>query len=182
MAHGDGLTRSRFTRVTQGNGLAAAYLEQRPVLLRLLSARLGSASEAEDALQDLWLKIEVGNTGPIDHPAAYLFRMANNLATDRRVSAARRGALEAAWDDVQPQAREYPDSERWLLSRDALAQAEARIATMPERMQAAYRLFRIEQVPQREIATRLGVSVSAVEKLLHRAYLHLHRQGGLDDD
>ena len=183
MAHRHGCRPSpRFTRVTQGGGLAAAYLEQRPALLRLLSARLGSASEAEDALQDLWLKIDAGNTGPVEHPAAYLFRMANNLATDRRVSAARRAALETAWDDVQPQAREYPDSERWLLSRDALAHAEARIAAMPERMQAAYRLFRIEQVPQREIAVRLGVSVSAVEKLLHRAYLHLHHQGGSDDD
>jgi len=168
--------------VTQGGVLAAAYLEQRPGLLRLLSARLGSASEAEDALQDLWLKIQAGSTGAIEHPAAYLFRMANNLATDRRASAVRRGALETSWNDVQPQAGEFPDSERWLLSRDALAHAEMRIATMPERMQVAYRLFRIDQLPQREIAARLSVSVSAVEKLLHRAYLHLHRHQGVDDD
>lgn len=172
----------RLTRVTQDAGLAAAYLAQRPALLRLLSARLGSAGEAEDALQDLWLKVRAGNTGPVEHTAAYLFRMANNLATDRRVAAARRAALETSWSDVQPRASEFPDSERWLLSRDALAHAERRIAAMPERMQAAYRLFRIERMPQREIAARLGISVSAVEKLLHRAYLHLHRQGGLDDD
>lgn len=182
MANGHGLRPFRLTRVTQGGGLAAAYLEQRHALLRLLSARLGSVSEAEDALQDLWLKIEGGTTGPVEHPAAYLFRMASNLATDRRVAAVRRGTLETAWDAVQPQPTEFPDSERLLLSRDALAHVETRIAAMPERMQAAYRLFRIEQIPQREIATQLGVSVSAVEKLLHRAYLHLHRPGGLDDD
>ena len=47
----------------------------------------------------------------------------------------------------------------------------------------AYRLFRIDQVPQREIATRLDISVSAVEKLLQRAYRRLHAlaDGGDDD-
>lgn len=168
--------------MTGNGGLAAAYLERRGSLLRLLTARLGSASEAEDALQDLWLKIETGPSGPIEHPVAYLFRMANNLATDRRVSAARRGVLEDAWHTVQPAASEFPDSERWLVSRDRLARAEARIAAMPERMRAAYRLFRIEHVPQRDIAAHLNISMSAVEKLLHRAYRHLHRQEDADDD
>ncbi len=65
----------------------------------------------------------------------------------------------------------------------ALRHADRVIAAMPERMRLAYRLFRIDQVPQREIATRLDISVSAVEKLLQRAYRRLHAlaDGGDDD-
>ncbi|MDB5685506.1 MAG: hypothetical protein JWR77_95, partial [Rhizorhabdus sp.] len=34
------------------------------MLLRLLAARLGGMDDAEDALQDLWLRLETGATGP----------------------------------------------------------------------------------------------------------------------
>lgn len=163
--------------------LASAYGEQRALLLRLLTARLGSATDAEDALQDLWLRIVAGPAGPVDNPAAYLMRMANNIATDRRIAARRRVALETHWAESGDSAHDLPTPEREALARDALHRVDATIAAMPERMRAAYRLFRIEQVPQREIAARLGISLSAVEKLLQRAYRRLHAMtdGGGDD-
>src|SRR5258708_14309384 len=70
-------------------GLRAIFVSERPTLLRLLTARLGSREEAEDALQDLWLKLESTPAGPIAEPASYIFRMANNLALDRRRAANR---------------------------------------------------------------------------------------------
>ncbi|MFX7785136.1 sigma factor, partial [Acinetobacter baumannii] len=73
------------------------FLAERPRLLRLLRARLGGEEDAEEALQDLWLRLESARPGPVAEPVAYLFRMANNLATDRRRSGLRRGALETAW-------------------------------------------------------------------------------------
>jgi RNA polymerase sigma-70 factor (ECF subfamily) len=164
-------------------GLTAAFLSERAMLLRLLTARLGSAADAEDALQDLWLRIGDASGAPVANPAAYLFRMATNLATDRRLMATRRATLDTAWAQMRPDAVEYPDAERRLLDREALARVESVLSAMPARMQAAYRLFRIEQMPQRAIADRLGVSVSAVEKLLQRAYRRFHdiADGGDDD-
>jgi DNA-directed RNA polymerase specialized sigma24 family protein len=44
-----------------------------------------------------------------------------------------------------------------------------RSAAMPERMSAALRMYRVEDVPQKEIAARLGMTLSGVEKLLRRA-------------
>jgi RNA polymerase sigma-70 factor (ECF subfamily) len=154
--------------------LRAVFITERPMLLRLLTARLGNRDAAEDALQDMWVKLAQLASGPIAQPNAYLYRMAANLAADRRLSAARGQARDGAWLDLQPLAGEQPDAERLLMARDDLRQVDAILAAMPDRMRQALRLFRIEAVSHREIAERLGISISGVEKLLKRAYRHLH--------
>jgi RNA polymerase sigma-70 factor (ECF subfamily) len=148
-------------------------MEARPLLRRLLVARLGSADDAEDALQDLWMRVADLDASRIDQPIPFLCRMATNLATDRRVAAARRGARDGAWEEVQPVSGDYADPERVALGRSELARAQALIAQMPDRMREAFTLFRFEEQPQRAIAERMGITVSAVEKLLRRAYQFL---------
>ncbi|WP_230482951.1 RNA polymerase sigma factor [Sphingomonas sp. Leaf21] len=160
-------------------GLEGQFMEARPLLRRLLAARLGSADEAEDALQDLWLRVSGMQGGHVEQPIPFLCRMATNLATDRRIAAARRGAREGAWEDVQPQSEEYADPERIVAGRHELARAHARIAEMPERMRRAFTLFRFEEMPQRSIAEDMGITVSAVEKLLRRAYHFLQENDGV---
>ena len=144
------------------------------MLIRLLVARLGSREEAEDVAQEMWIKLERLPDTPLDHVAAYLFRMAANLATDRRIAATRSQARDSAWLDAQPGTDELPTIERAIIARQRLARLERAVADMPERMRAALRMFRVEELPQREIADRLGVTVSAVEKLLRRAMLKIH--------
>ena len=63
-------------------GLRALFLAERPMFRRLLVARLGSADEADDVLQELWLRLDRAS-GPVAEPLGYLYRMAANLATDR---------------------------------------------------------------------------------------------------
>lgn len=155
------------------------------MLARLLTARLGNAADAEDALQDMWLRLDQLTDRPVAQPAAFLFRVAANMATDRRLSAGRRGARDQAWLDVQTEADELPDAERSLLARERLRKVEAAIADMPERMRIALVMFRFEDKPQRAIADRLEISVSGVEKLLQRAYkiiLAVAGDDGEDDE
>lgn len=140
------------------------------MLLRLLAARLGNRDDAEDALQDMWLRIDQLADQPIAQPAAFLYRVAANLATDRRIAAGRRGARDAGWVDSQPMAEDMPDPERMLVARSEWQAVEDAIADMPERMATALRMFRLEERPQRSIADHLGITVSGVEKLLQRAY------------
>jgi RNA polymerase sigma-70 factor (ECF subfamily) len=153
------------------------------MLLRLLTARLGNRDDAEDALQDMWLRIDQLADQPVAQPAAFLYRVAANLATDRRIAAARRGARDAGWLDVQPDADEIPDAERVAVARDQWREIEVAIADMPERMATALRLFRVDERSQRDIAGQLGISVSGVEKLLQRAYRKIHdRLGRFGED
>jgi len=160
------------------SGLKAVFLAERPMLARLLAARLGGPDDAEDALQDMWLKLDQFVDRPVADPAAYLFRMAANLAADRRLSAARRGARDTGWMEAQSEADDIPDIERTLIAREQLRQVEAALDALPERTRTAFRMFRLEGRPQREIAGTLGISVSGVEKLLQRAYRQIHDSGG----
>ncbi|SEM76309.1 RNA polymerase sigma-70 factor, ECF subfamily [Sphingomonas gellani] len=166
--------------MTQG-GLRAIFLAERTQFRRLLIARTGSADEAEEVLQELWLKLDHA-AGPVAEPVGYLFRMAANLATDRRRSATRREAREADWAGAQPDAQAHPGMERAMLARERLAEVESALTTMPPRVSTAFRLYRFEELPQKQVAERMGISVSRVEQLLHDAYrrLHLAATGGGD--
>ncbi|QQV78599.1 RNA polymerase sigma factor [Sphingomonas aliaeris] len=157
-----------------GNDLKAIFLETRPMLLRMLVARLGNTDDAEDTLQDMWLRIDQLAVCSIGQPAGFLYRVAANLATDRRIATTRRSARDTAWHDVQPMAEEIPDAERAMMAREKLDAVENAMADMPERMRTALRMFRFEEQPQRAIAETLGISVSGVEKLLQRAYRQIY--------
>ncbi|MFP3616669.1 sigma factor, partial [Paraburkholderia sp. SIMBA_050] len=72
---------SDSTRATLRDLLALRYED----LKRRLTWRLGSSELASDALHDTWVHLEDRSeeSGPVKSPAAYLMRMATNLALDR---------------------------------------------------------------------------------------------------
>src|SRR3569623_3338272 len=100
------------------------------MLAGLRAARPGGPDDAEDALHDMWLKLDQFVDRPVADPAAYLFRMAANLAADRRLSAARRGARDTGWMEAQCEAEDIPDIERTLLARARLRQVPAALADL----------------------------------------------------
>ncbi|MBC2664033.1 RNA polymerase sigma factor [Novosphingobium flavum] len=154
-------------------GIAAIFLANRAMVRRLLLARGIGADEADEVLQDMWVRIEQSRIGPVADPLSYLMRMATNLATDRRIAGQRRLVREDAWTSLQPVGHEVPDQERRLISASELARLEALLASMPVHMRQALVLFRVEGRSQRAIADILGMSLSGVEKLLARAYRQL---------
>ncbi|NWM55037.1 RNA polymerase sigma factor, partial [Escherichia coli] len=70
-------------------------------LLRFLVARTGNPAEAEDLLQELWLRIRDATPGPVANGRAYLYRAAQNLVLDRLREARRREARDKDWSDTQ---------------------------------------------------------------------------------
>jgi RNA polymerase sigma factor (sigma-70 family) len=168
-----------------GGGLKALFFENRPVLLRFLAARRATPDEAEDVLQDLFVKLETQAVGPVAQPIPYLCRMADNLLVDHRRSAAARVVREEAWVDTQfgSEGDDSPSPERLLIGRETLATMTRALADLPERTVHIFRRYRIEGMPQRDIAAELGISISAVEKHLHKAYQTVvAAQASLDAD
>lgn len=155
-------------------GLKSVFLATRPALLRFLRARLRDEAAAEDLLQELWIKLESTPGAPVAQPESYLFRMANNLVLDLRRAEGRRNRRDEAWTDSQTgvdrERDERPSAEAVLLAREKLAAVNRALNALPERTAQAFRLCRINGVPQKQIAADMGISVSAVEKHLQRAY------------
>ncbi len=161
-------------------GLASLFDLHRGELLRFLRARCGNADDADDCLQELWLKSANVPDGPIANGRAYLFRMANNLLLDRRRGQHRamqrdRRWLEDGGEDVTAELRVDPDlpADEILAQQqeaDVLAKA---IAALPPGAQRALRLHRFDGYGQAEVATIMGISRSGVEKHLALAMRHL---------
>ncbi|NJS13447.1 MAG: RNA polymerase sigma factor [Sphingopyxis sp.] len=81
------------------SGLEAVLVANREPLLRFLRAR-GAGENAEDLLQEAWLRAAAQSRSPIANPRSYLFRIANNLMIDHHRAATQRSARERDWSDV----------------------------------------------------------------------------------
>ena len=160
-----------MTNPTRSNarpgGLEAVYLDRRDALVRFLRAR-GAGDQAEDLIQELWLKLSGAPATPVADPIGYLYRAANNLMISRHRSTERAERRDDDWAAAGPQ--EDRSGEEALAARQEIELAEQRLRALGERVLEAFVLFRVEGLPQREIAQRLGISLSAVEKDLQRAY------------
>jgi RNA polymerase sigma-70 factor (ECF subfamily) len=76
----------------------------------------------------------------------------------------------AAQAGAAPDSDDRPSPEQALIARERLALISKALAELPERTLFVFRRYRIDGVPQREIAGEIGISLSAVEKHLQRAY------------
>jgi RNA polymerase sigma-70 factor, ECF subfamily len=157
-----------------------AVFEARRRHLRALAWRmLGSRAEAEDVVQDCWLRWQAADTASIEQPAAWLSRVATNLCLDRLQSArARREHYVGVWlpeplvdeaaaeVDAGPEARaEYAQevSVAFLLALERLTPLE----------RAAFLLHDVFDLGFDEVATRLGRSAAACRQLAARARTHV---------
>lgn len=156
--------------------LETAFLAQRPRLARFLAAR-GAGDEAEDLLQELWLRLAAAPDPTAAAAPAYMMRAADRLMIDRYRSKRQAAMREAAWAEAQPGIADNvapdPGPERSLAARQQVARVERVLAAARPRAAAAFRRHRIDGLSQRRIAEELGVSLSTVESDLRRVYARL---------
>ncbi|OSZ63656.1 RNA polymerase subunit sigma-70 [Sphingomonas sp. IBVSS2] len=163
------------------SGLTQLYQELRGELLRFLVARTGNPVEAEDLLQELWLRTREAPPGPIANGRAYLYRAAQNLVLDRIREARRREARDKDWSDSQAETiagdrvDPQPRALDAMIAREDNAALHAAIERLPEGAGRAFRLHKLEGLPHAEVAARLGISRSGVEKHIAVAMAHLRR-------
>ena len=154
-----------------GQGMDAVLLAHRAQLIRFLESH-GAGDAAEDLFQELWMRVTQRPTGPVGNPLAYLYRAANNLMVDRYRSERQARLRDQAWTEARGAEDMAPDpsAEDILLAREELRRLDAALSALGDRAARCFRRFRLDGVPQREIAVELGVSLSTVESDLRRAY------------
>lgn len=167
--------------MTDGSqGLEALYGAYRADLLRFLAARTGDAGEAEDILQEIWIRLQQSSMAPVANGRAYLYRMAQNLVVDRIREKQRRMRREGLWleqrgDHGLEPADRSPNAEDTLLDREETALLLSAIAALPDGARRAFELHKLQGLSHAEVAGQLGISQSGVEKHIAVAMKYLRR-------
>ena len=143
----------------------------RPRLKRLAYRMLGSVAEAEDAVQDAWLRWERAGEGVAD-PAAWLVRTTTRLAIDRlRKAKVEREAYRGPWLPEplieplteDPVERAEDVSVAFLLALERLSPLE----------RAVFLLHDVFEQDYGDVAKTLDRSEAAVRQLASRAREHV---------
>jgi RNA polymerase sigma factor (sigma-70 family) len=135
-----------------------------------LAQRLGSADLADDAVQDTWLRLNrVEHVGHVGSPVNYLYRIALNVARDRILSE-RRYLSSAEIEKMFDLADETADPTASIEARSELRLVEMFISELPSRQRDILVAARLDGLSRSEIAKRLGISLSLVEKELKSAH------------
>jgi RNA polymerase sigma factor (sigma-70 family) len=138
-------------------------------LRRYLTRFLRDSAEAEDLAHDAYLRVKpVMEQQTVGKPEALLYTTARRLAINR-LKRRRISPVASNNDQVDAAASAIPGVVQQVVARQELAQLESAIAQLPEGCRAVLLLRKIELLSHREIADRLGIAVSTVEKQHARA-------------
>ncbi|WP_241127563.1 RNA polymerase sigma factor [Novosphingobium terrae] len=153
-----------------GSIIASGFERQMAALRAFFGRRLRNPVDVDDAVQDVWLRSHRHlASGEIDNIPAYLFQTAQSVLTDRaRRAATRQEARHETLEDFHHPV-EWITPERVLMGEEAVERIIARLGDMPERTRDIFVLHRFENIGYGEIAMRMNISVSAVEKHMMKA-------------
>jgi RNA polymerase sigma factor (sigma-70 family) len=154
--------------------VAALSRDLRPALLRYFERRGVATADVEDAAQEVFARLSRRDgVSAIERLDAYLFETAANVAIDyHRRGATRHVTAHDVYDD-RVHALEDFSPERVYCGREEVGALLRGLRELPERTRSIFLLARLENMKQAEIAQRMGVSLSGVEKHLARAVTHL---------
>jgi RNA polymerase sigma-70 factor (ECF subfamily) len=166
----------RLVETNEQAFLAELYRRESPKLVRILSRRTSSSDDAQDLVQDVFVRfarMRGGWSSSLERPQAYLRRIATNLLKDR----ARRDFRQSAALHVPADEEALPghDQDQLLESRDMLRRLEAAMMRLRPRTREIFIARRIDGMSYAEIAERTGLSVKGVETQMSRALAQLDR-------
>jgi RNA polymerase sigma-70 factor, ECF subfamily len=151
--------------------LAERFQEHRPRLRAVAYRMLGSTSEADDAVQEAWIRLSRSNAGEIDNLEAWLVsavgRVALNMLRSRKTR--REEPLDAHLPDPIVDRADGIDPEHEVLLADSVGLALLVVLeTLTPAERLAYVLHDMFSVPFGEIGAILGRSPDAARQLASR--------------
>jgi RNA polymerase sigma-70 factor (ECF subfamily) len=153
--------------------LAAHFEQHRPHLRRVATGLLGSADEADDAVQETWLRLQRTGADGIDNLAGWLTTVVGRVCLDtlRRRAVRQEQPLDVLTSD--PPGSPEPEVEAVLAESLGLALVLLLdVLTPPERL--ALVLHDVFAVPFDQVAAVLDRSTPAARQLTSRARRRLH--------
>lgn len=155
--------------------LADWFLQWRGPLRKFLALRRTiPGPDLDDVAQEVFLRLmRYDRAELIEHPQAYLYKMAANVAAEWAIRARNAAARESNWipgssaDDVAAE-----EADRQLLQREL----ERALLTLTTRQREALKLQYLEGLSRAEIAQRLRTTERTVKRILIQSYERLRQE------
>ncbi|MEV5966504.1 sigma-70 family RNA polymerase sigma factor [Kribbella sp. NPDC051952] len=155
--------------MTTDDGLARAFEDQRERLVSVAYRMLGSRADAEDAVQEAWLRLARQDAGAIDNLSGWLTTVVGRVCID--VLRSRKTRPEASYDDQLPDLvilEDGPEEDAVLAESVGLALLVV-LDTLGPSERLAFVLHDMFAVPFAEIGQIIGKSADATKMLASRA-------------
>ncbi|HUO98803.1 MAG TPA: RNA polymerase sigma factor [Rhizomicrobium sp.] len=147
--------------------IVKAYFDNEAAIKRYLRRFVRRSEDIDDLAHESFLRAYAAEAlQPINSPKAFLFKVARNLALNERAKLA--NATTDSLEDYPEQAV-IAGTEQVTLDDEMDARQRVRllaqaIASLPPQCSKVFLLRKIHGLSHKEIADRLGISVSTVEK------------------
>ena len=153
------------------------FAQARPRLLRLAYSELGDVGEAEDVVQEAWLRLERADAATIQNLDGWLTTVVARLALDRLGSArARRETYVGPWLP-EPVASDDDPADRVTLDETVSYALLIVLEQLSPAERTAFVLHDVFDVPFGDVAEVVGRTPEAVRQLASRARRHVEREG-----
>lgn len=162
-----------MTQPQQAGPDQLAFQQYRTLLFSVAYRILGSAADAEDAVQDAWLKWSAADRSQVADPKAYLTRIVSNLAMERlRSTRHQRETYVGPW--LPEPILTGPDTADGVATADSVSMALLVVLeTLSPLERAVFVLKEVFAFSYSEIAAAVERSEPAVRQAAHRAREHV---------
>ncbi len=154
------------------------FKEQATPLRNYLYFKFGDLDQAEDIVQEAFIKLW-NNCSKVflEKAKSYLY----TVAVNKGISMMRHNQVKFKYKNyiLGSKSEATQESPEFLmLEKEYHEKLKRAIASLPERQREVYLLSRIEKKTYREIAELSGVSIKAIEKLMHKALVKMRKEIG----
>jgi RNA polymerase sigma factor (sigma-70 family) len=151
------------------------FRQWRMPLRKFLLGRVGvRTADVEDVAQEVFLRImRYEKAELIQHPQAYLYKIASNVAAEWSIRGASRFPHDVKWLTTLP-GGEQPDA--LLLRAQSQEEIKRALNTLQPRQREVLKLFFTEELSHNAIAERTGQTLRTVRRHFARGYGKLRRE------
>jgi len=157
--------RNKVGRTGERSRIVGVFQRNESILKRFLRRFTSNPQDIEDICQETVLRaLEAEKSRVIQEPRAFLFGIAHNIVR-KELERKSRGLIELI-EDFSPQEYESnePPIEDALDARERMILFLEAVATLPSQCQRVFLLKKVYGYSHKDIARKLGISVSTVEK------------------
>ncbi len=168
------------TSLSKSGAVEALFRENESDLRNYVGGKLGSsgAVEVDDIVQEAFLRVSTQSTdAQIENPRGFLFRVARNLTFDLLRRRSVRNNYAAAQDAERSADRsrfQSRSAETVVSARQDLEVILDAVDDLPPKCREVFLMQRREGLPYAEIASRLGITESMVQKHMSKALARLY--------